>query len=197
MSYSSLTKRINIFFSIDRNKMESYFNPHDPAPLYKRQLHPDFIHYMDLSVSGYRKHSRIMYKLTCKDEDKELVEPFMNAIRKHFRLKEKIKRSEFKRFKTKAYKLLITSTLVVMACQGLVPVLLGEEHRIHSAFSNSLDVFSWVLLWKPIERLIFYWNPFLKEISLYNKLANADVIVIKQADLIKTIESQDKMMIRA
>jgi len=194
---TALTKRISIFFSLDRQKIETYFNSHDPAPVYKRQLHPDFIEYMETSVSAYRKLSRIQYKLTCKEEDKELIEPFMNAVRRHFAVKEKIKRAEFKRFRTRAFKLLITSTLIVMACQGLVPVLMGEEHRIHSAFSNSLDVFSWVLLWKPIERLIFYWNPFLKEISLYNKLVHADLIVIRPAELIEAIESQEEILIRA
>lgn len=194
---NALTKRINIFFSLSRDKMETYFNPHDPAPIYNRQLHPEFIQYMEGSVSAYRKHSRIMYKLTCKDEDRDLIEPFMHAIRRHFMVKEKVKRSEFRRFRKRAYKLLITSTLIVMTCQGLLPLILGEQHRIHSAFSNSLDVFSWVLLWKPIERLIFYWNPFLKDISLYNKLANADVIVIKQCEMMKTLQVKDGLMIRA
>ena len=194
---NALTKRINIFFSISRDKMENYFNPHDPAPVYNRQLHPDFIQYMDISVSGYRKHSKVMFKVSCREEDNDLVEPFMNAVKRHFKMKEKMKRSEFRRFRVRAYKLLITSTLIVMACQGLLPTLMGEEHRIHSAFSNSLDVFSWVLLWKPIERLIFYWNPFLKEISLYNKLANADVIVIKQSEMMKALEAEGQIMIRA
>jgi hypothetical protein len=194
---NALTKRINIFFSLNKEKMDSYFNPHDPAPIYNRQLHPDFIHYMDISVSGYRKHSRIMYKLTCKEGDEHLIEPFMNAVKRHFKMKEKIKRSEFRRFRVRAYKLLVTSTFIVMACQGLLPMMMGEEHRIHSAFSNSLDVFSWVLLWKPIERLIFYWNPFLKEISLYHKLANAHVIVIKQSEMMKALEAKDQIMIRA
>jgi hypothetical protein len=49
-------------------------------------------------------------------------------------------------------------------------------------FSNAIDVFSWVILWKPIERLIFYWNPFLKEISLFNKMANAEVNVIENEE---------------
>ena len=51
---------------------------------------------------------------------------------------------------------------------------------MHSALSNALDVFSWVILWKPIERLIFYWNPFLKEISLFDKMVNAETIIIEK-----------------
>jgi hypothetical protein len=49
-------------------------------------------------------------------------------------------------------------------------------------FSNAIDVFSWVILWKPIERLIFYWNPFLKEILLYNKIENAEVKIVESEE---------------
>jgi hypothetical protein len=66
----------------------------------------------------------------------------------------------------------------VMLCQGILPLLFSQEHRIHSTLSNALDVFSWVILWKPIERLIFYWNPFLKDILLYKKMSAADMIII-------------------
>jgi len=50
---------------------------------------------------------------------------------------------------------------------------------VHSAFSNALDVFSWVILWKPIDRLIFYWNPFLKEICILDKMINAEAAIIE------------------
>jgi hypothetical protein len=37
-----------------------------------------------------------------------------------------------------------------------------------------------VILWKPIEKLIFYWNPFLKEISIFDKLINAPIIIVSE-----------------
>ncbi len=40
-----------------------------------------------------------------------------------------------------------------------------------------LDVFSWVILWKPIDKLIFAWNPYLKEISIYHRLVIAETIL--------------------
>ena len=59
-----------------------------------------------------------------------------------------------------------------------MPIIFGRDHRIHSVFSNALDVFSWVILWKTIERLIFYWNPFKKEILLLKKMETAESIKI-------------------
>ena len=84
--------------------------------------------------------------------------------------------------------LLVFSLGIVMFFQGLMPVIFNAEHRIHSAFSNALDVFSWVILWKPIEKLIFYWNPFLKEISIFGKLINAPIVIVGEKKDVMSVE---------
>ena len=84
--------------------------------------------------------------------------------------------------------LLVFSLLTVMFFQGVMPLIFNAEHRIHSAFSNALDVFSWVILWKPIEKLIFYWNPFLKEISIFDKLVNAPIVIVCENKEMASVE---------
>jgi hypothetical protein len=86
---------------------------------------------------------------------------------------------EFKRFKNRSWWLLVVSLFMVLICQGVVPLFVNEEHGFSTVFLNSLDIFSWVLLWRPIDVLLFYWNPHLKDISLLNKLATAELIVIE------------------
>ncbi|MBL7741653.1 MAG: hypothetical protein JNK14_20710 [Chitinophagaceae bacterium] len=179
-SVKPLARRISIFLSVDSQTIAGYFNPHDPSPIYNRQLSYDFEEYLTNSVIGAKRFSTIRYKITCSPEDKKITDPLIQAIRRHFSIKKAIKEAEFRKFKKKAFILLGASILLVMICQGALPYVFGWEHRIHSAFSNALDVFSWVILWKPIERLIFYWNPFLKDIALLEKLATAEVIVIEK-----------------
>src|SRR5688572_19943958 len=41
-----VTKKIDVFLSINRTTVNEYFNPHDPAPIYKRQLRRDMIAYL-------------------------------------------------------------------------------------------------------------------------------------------------------
>jgi isoprenylcysteine carboxyl methyltransferase (ICMT) family protein YpbQ len=106
----------------------------------------------------------------------------MRTIRRHYQIQKKLKETEFRKFKRKNYVLLVISFLIVMFCQGILPNLFGQDHRIHSMFSNAIDVFSWVVLWKPIERLIFYWNPFLKEILLFDKMQNAKLNIIESEE---------------
>lgn len=181
----ALSRRISIFLSIDSATINEYFNPHDPAPIYKRQLRHDFLQYILESVHSYKKYSTVTYKVTYNPDDKALLDPFMHAVRRHFYVREQMKRAEFERFKKGSYKLLFLSLTMVMICQGLMPFVISEESQLHSVLHNYLDVFSWVILWRPIDRLIFQWNPFLKDISMLHKLANAEIIAIEAHEAVE------------
>jgi hypothetical protein len=177
--YDTYTKTVNIFLTVDPATIQSFFNENDPAPLYKRQLSHKLEHYIAMTVTSVKRYSVVFYKFQCKNElDKQLTEPLMYAIRRHYEMKQAVREKEFKRFKRRTYLLLLVSLLVVIVCQGFLMVLFDENHNIQYGFSNILDVFSWVLLWQPIDKLLFHWNPHLKDISLLKKLATAEVIII-------------------
>ena len=177
---NAAAKKVSIFLTVDSESINKYFNSNDPAPLYCRQLSHEFQAYLNDSVACTRRHTVIDYKIFCGELSsmKFMVEPLMQTIRRHFLIKKQIKKTEFRKFKKRNFILLFISILIVMFCQGFLPGMFDQDHRIHSMFSNAIDVFSWVILWKPIERLIFYWNPFLKEILLLDKMANAEINVI-------------------
>lgn len=178
----SLPKSIDIYLTVDPQLMNGYFNAHDPAPIYKRQLSHALDSYIATCVEPVKRYTVIFYKLKYNTEsDKQYAEPLIYAIRRHFTHKMEMRIKDFKKFRRRTWALLAVSLAVVMLCQGLIPFVLGEDHRIHSGLSNSLDVFSWVILWRPIDKLIFYWNPHLKDISLLRKLATAEVILIDNA----------------
>ncbi|MEP6948562.1 MAG: hypothetical protein ABI863_04785 [Ginsengibacter sp.] len=178
----SLTEKINIFLTVDQSTIGDHFNPNDPAPLYKRQLSHQFNQYIMTSIESARRYSVFYYRITCKNEsDKQYTEAFIYAIRRHFSAKKLSMIERFEKFKRRSYKLLFASLTVVMICHGLVPMILPGEEGFHSAIRNGLDIFSWVILWQPIDKLVFYWNPHLKDISIMDRLANAEIIITENA----------------
>jgi hypothetical protein len=184
---NSLFKKINIFLKVNEQTIDEYFNANDPAPVYKRQLSQEFEEYIMNYSTSIKRYSSVTFKINCVNEsDKEFIEPLVHAIRRHFSLKKSIKEDEFRKFKRRNWFFLVFSLVIVMFFQGVMPLIFNMEHRIHSAFSNALDVFSWVILWKPIEKLIFYWNPFLKEISIFDKLINATIVMVGEKKDMKT-----------
>lgn len=190
---SRTQKKIDIYLTVNRSTINQYFNPHDPAPIYKRQLRQDVITYITDAVTTYTRYSIIRYKISCNKEDKDLVEPFMHAINRHYQVKEELMKKEFEKFKKRSVKLLFMSLAVIMVCHGLLPLVDVGEHGIGTTVTNSVDVFSWVILWKPIDRLIFGWNPYLKDISLLHKLATSEVIVMEYASAALELEPKLKV----
>lgn len=177
----STPDQINIFLTVDMQTLNSYFNSHDPAPIYKRQLSHQLEEYIKGTVTSAKRHSVIFYKFKCTNEmDKQYAQPLMYAIRRHYSLKMATRKKEFERFKIRSWILLAVSVLVVLVTQGFVPMLIDEENRLLSALHNSLDIFSWVLLWRPIDVLLFSWNPHLKDIGLLDKLATSELIIIER-----------------
>lgn len=169
---------MNILLSLDQDIFRGYFNPQDPAPLYKRQLSHEFELYIMTSIRSAKRNAEFKYKITYQNEpDKQYAEPLGYAIRRHFSETKAITSAAFESFKRRTYLLLFMSLTVVMICQGALPFVLPGEHHMSSGVHNMIDVLCWVVLWKPIERLIFYWNPFLKDISIMERLEKAEILV--------------------
>lgn len=177
---------ISIFIRLDEQTVYDYFNHHDPAPLYKRQLGHEFEQYIYNSLLTTSRDAEIKYQVICLEySDKRFIEPVTQAVRNHFNLKKFLKEEEFKKFKSRTVKLLFASLTIVLTFQGMVPYIIETmDSRMGASVHNVVDVFSWVILWKPIDRLIFYWNPFKKDIHLLNKLSSAEVIVLEKNKII-------------
>lgn len=166
--------------TLDQQVIDSYFNKHDPAPIYKRQLSLQFEQYILETASVAKRYDVIFYKFKCTTEgDKQYGEPLMYAVHRHFADKKAERIKDFARFKQRNWILLALGIGVVLLCQGLLPMILHEGYKLSSGLSNSLDIFAWVLLWHPIDELIFNWNPHLKNILLYDKLGTAESIIIE------------------
>ena len=177
-SYSP--KTINVYLTLDQLVIQGYFNPHDPAPIYKRQLSHQFERYIMENVALFKKYDVIFYKFKYANEiDRQYAEPMMYAIRRHFTELKEDKIKDFRKYKRHNIMMLIASILIVTLFHILLPMVLTSDKGISSAVSHSLDVFSWVILWHPIDELVFNWNPHLEKIHLLNKLATAELIIIE------------------
>ena len=181
----------NIYVRLDEKTVHSYFNQHDPAPLYKRQLGHEFEQYIYNSLLTSKRNAVFRYQVICLDyADKRFITPVTQAIRNHFKLKRNLKIEEFKKFKKRTFKLLIASLCIVLFFQASFSFIVElMDVRISGALHNTIDVFSWVILWKPMDRLIFYWNPHKKDIHLLDRLENAEVTVLEKT---RTIGKEKK-----
>jgi len=180
MSKSASSKTVNVFMTLDPLVIEGYFNRNDPSPIYKRQLSHQFDQYIMSSVGSAKRFDAIFYKIKCNNDiDKQFADPLMLAIRRHFSEKRTEEVKSFNRFKKRNWAVLGFSLVLVILFQLLLPMLISDDSPISDTVSHLVDVFAWVILWHPIDELLFNWNPHLKRIGLYNKLATAELILLE------------------
>ncbi|MEP6677003.1 MAG: hypothetical protein ABJA78_17705 [Ferruginibacter sp.] len=173
----TLPERINVFLTVSPLAIDEHFNKNDPAPIYKRQLSQEFEQYIRVAAVPARRYSIIQYKINCRSEsDKQYTDPLIYAIRRHFATIKIAKQAEFERFKRRNYGLLFTGLAVIMISHIVIPLILKNENGLQSGLLSGVDIFSWVMMWQPIDKLLFHWNSYLKEINVINKLIEAEVI---------------------
>lgn len=158
----SLTRRISVFLSLNEENVYNHFNPHDPAPLYKRQLGNEILDCITSSVNSSKRSSHIQFTVTFFREAYIKFAVVLMYVIKYC-----------------SFKMLSVSLAIVVALQTTYSYLFTNE-ILHETFHNGLEVLTWVILWKPIDKLIFHWNPFLKELSIIDQLITPEVIVIEK-----------------
>ena len=150
------------------------------------------IAYLSEAVNTYTRHTVIRYKVSCTKDDKDLIEPCMQAVRRHFSTKEQVATREFRKYKRRTFRLLFMSLAVMTLCYTIPPLFLSHE-GFGGTVMSSIECFSWVVLWKSIDRLVFDWNHHLKEISLYNKLSSAEMLIMEYADTAVEMDTTPKL----
>ncbi|MGZ3928687.1 MAG: hypothetical protein ACXVJG_17150, partial [Mucilaginibacter sp.] len=107
-------KTINVYLTLDPLVIQGYFNLHDPAPIYKRQLSHHFELYIMENVALFKRYDVIFYKFKyTKDIDKQYAEPMIYAIRRHFTELKEDKIKNFKKYKSRNIMMLVAGTLIV------------------------------------------------------------------------------------
>jgi hypothetical protein len=193
------SKSVNIFLALDKKALAGYFNPHDTAPIYKRQLSLRFEQYLRQSTKYCKRFDPIFFKLNSNNKvDEQFADPIMYAIRRHFTEKRDQEILAFRRFKRRNYGTIIVSMAIVALLNYLLPYMIPKESAKDLGVAHFVDVFSFVIFYHPLTELLFNWNPYLKRINLLNKLIKAEAIMVGSAekgeDLIGNFDSFEEEM---
>ncbi len=172
-----LPEKIDIFLTVSLDAVQDHFNKNDPAPLYKRQLSHEFEEYINKAKAAARKHSFFEYKITCKkEEDKQFTEPLMYAVKRHYANMLLIMQDDYERFKRHNYVVLFMGLVIILLSHILIPLIIKDSGGVESAILTGIDIFSWVMMWQPVDNLLFHLSRHLEDIRTVKKLTEAGVV---------------------
>ncbi len=157
------------------NTIEQLFDNRDPAPFRERDLDPDLVEYLiaageDLASLGAL---RIVVWIAQPCSADEIV----TGYRAHFAYEiERLDRRHRRQRRTGQIALVLGVTLLVVLL-GAAELLDERTSRLQRVAREGLVILSWVVMWRPVEALIYDWVPLRRERKLMQRLGEAAVDV--------------------
>jgi hypothetical protein len=160
------------------HELRQLFNSIDPSPFRERDLDPDCEEFI---VSWARemppdRRLRVDIRVDREQPPAELVADVPSAVRSHFAREATLQDLRRRRMVREGRVSLAIGLVLLVVCVGaaaLVPLASwgpgGEVIR------ESLIIAGWVVMWRPLEVLLYELWPVARERRLLERLAEADV----------------------
>jgi hypothetical protein len=157
------------------NTVEQLFDNRDPAPFRERDLDPDLIEY--LMAAGEDVSPLGSFKLVfwvaapCSPDEVE------TGFRAHFNYElERLDRARRRQRRTGQVALVLGVTVLVVLL-SIAQLLARYTSSLMLAVREGLVILSWVVMWRPVEALLYDWLPARRERRVMERLHAAPVEV--------------------
>lgn len=156
------------------SSIEQLFDNRDPAPFRERDLDPDLAEYLLDAGEDLADEDRfrivVWLDQPCRPGEVE------QAMRAHFEeliARNKRLRRRSRRIGQITLVLAVVLVVVLLAFSQFVGTL--APGNIGNGLKEGLVIFSWVVMWRPVETLIYDWIPARRERSIAAKLLDAPI----------------------
>jgi hypothetical protein len=158
--------------------LDDLFDRFDPNPPPKRRLSDGVAGYLMACVQEAPSADPLVVTILLPEAMRcqEGEEALRAALPQHFERLAEVTTREINRIRTIGY-VLLPIAFIIMCISVVASELLNaasERHILHS-LSESLLVFGWVVLWAPLDFVIFRRLPLVRQRGFYKRLAGAEV----------------------
>jgi len=156
--------------------IEQLFDNRDPAPFRERDLDPDLVEYLLAAGEDLGSHAtfRMVFWLEKPCQPGEIEA----AVRAHFAYElDRLERRRRRQRRTGQIALLLGGTLIIALLSLAQVVGRAVPGSIGAALREGLVISSWVVMWRPVEILIYDWIPVRRERRVMQRLLAAPIDV--------------------
>lgn len=155
---------------------EQLFDNRDPAPFRERDLDPDLVEYLLEAGDDLVSHDsiRLVFWLEKPGQPAEIEA----AVRAHFQYElDRLDRRRRRQRRSGQLSLLLGVVLIValLSLAQLVASLVPGS--VGAALREGLVISSWVVMWRPVQILVYDWIPVRRERRVMRRLLEARIDV--------------------
>jgi hypothetical protein len=166
---------------ISINSSEQLFNSYDPAPFRERELDPNAERYI---ISAGKKIPlplaiELLIHLPAQQISEAAQRQIEQAIQHHFQLRAEEQAGDIAELAHLGRKGLLFGFMVMLLCTLLSIAVMNTfpSSNFASTLEQSLVIFGWVALWRPIEVLLYDRWPLARTQKLLQRLSHISVVL--------------------
>lgn len=158
-------------------RLDDLFNPLDPSRTEERDLAPAVVDYLTQRTAEAPRRGRLVLRVQMPNADAQAQNAAQRAIRRHFERSALASRRELKRHFLTALRLVATGFLAALILSAVARAI-GEsaDSRFLQRVAVGLSVVVWVILWRPLETLIYDWRPIRRRCQINDRLEEIDIV---------------------
>lgn len=155
--------------------VDQLFDNRDPAPFRERDLDPDLVEY--LIAAGEDLASLGPFKVVFWIATPCVPAEVETGYRAHFTYElERLERRRHRGRRVGQIALVIGVTLLV-ALLAVAQLIATTSNHVLAAVREGLLILSWVVMWRPVEALLYDWVPIRRERARLQRLFDAPLEV--------------------
>lgn len=138
--------------------VEQLFDNRDPAPYRARDLDPDLVDYLVGAAEDLAAHGR--FRIVCWFPSPPPAAAVVDAYRAHIAYELERHERHRRRQRRIGQVSLVVAVIMLVVLQLVAQLLLRwPDSSLRQAIHEGLIILSWVVLWRPIDVLIYDWIP--------------------------------------
>lgn len=153
------------------------FNSLDPSPFHDRDLDRDAAQYIREELEDVPADREVRLVIWIPASQLDRAARVHDAVHTHFlRYRQSAERElrEIHRFGRAALLLGVVAVVLIIAFVELLRALVGLG-SLAAGILESVTIVAWVVLWRPVELLLYDWWPVRRKIRLYGRLATIPI----------------------
>lgn len=161
-------------------EMRQLFNSIDPSPFKERDLDPDFEEFIVSSAREYPPDRPLALEIRIQREQplETLLAEIAPAVRSHFKREATLQRLRLRRLVREGRLSLAIGLIGLVVCISAAALVAPfAPGTLAEIVKESLLIAGWVVMWHPLEVLLYGLWPVNRERRLLERLAAAEVRV--------------------
>lgn len=147
---------------------DDLFQPLDPSPMPRRQVSPQVADYLYGELNRIPQNDRIRLRVHLPGEFAAHEADMRSAIRRHFETSLADARRDLKAHFRRGFRMFVVGFFFAALLVGLTQLLAHlTDNRLVLKVANVFTIMVWVIMWGPLETLVYAWWPIRRRVAQY------------------------------